>query len=106
MGDISESSLTDRLILGEEGFISVVAAVDLRTSSIVAGPDVSARGFIEDSHVFDEVTEQIREGIQDALDKGQDDTFRLQQIARRIIGKWVSRTYRRRPMIVPVVIAI
>lgn len=106
VGDISESSLTDRLILGEEGFISVVAAVDLRTSSIVAGPDVSARGFIEDSHVFDEVTEQIREGIQDALDKGQDDTFRLQQIARRIIGKWVSRTYRRRPMIVPVVIAI
>ena len=106
VGDISESSLTDRLILGEEGFISVVAAVDLRAGTIVAGPDVSARGFIEDSNVFDEVTEEIRKGIQDALDNGQDDTFRLQQVARRIIGRWVSRTYRRRPMIVPVVIAI
>jgi ribonuclease J len=28
VGDISQSSLTDRRILGEEGFISIVAAVD------------------------------------------------------------------------------
>jgi len=31
-----------------------------------------------------------------------DDTYRLQQLLRRTIGRWISRTYRRRPMIVPV----
>ncbi len=106
VGDISESSLTDRRILGEEGFISIVVAVNIKARSIVAGPDVSARGFLEDPTVFDEVTEQIRDGIQIALDEGQDDTFRLQQTARRIVGRWVSKSFNQRPMIVPVVIGV
>ena len=106
IGDLSESSMTDRRILGEEGFISVVVAVDMRANTIVAGPDVSARGFLEDQRVFDEVTNQIRDDVADALREGVDDVHRLQQVVRRTVGRWVSRTYRRRPMIVPVVIAV
>jgi ribonuclease J len=33
-----------------------------------------------------------------------DDTYQLQQVIRRVVGKWVSDTHRRRPMIIPVVI--
>lgn len=106
VGDITETSLTDRRILGEEGFISIIAAVDFRSGSIVAGPDVSARGFLEDPHVFDSVTNDVRIAIEDALADGVDDTHRLQQAVRRVVGRWVSRTYRKRPMIVPVVIAV
>lgn len=106
IGDLSESSMTDRRILGEEGFISVVVAVDMRANTIVAGPDVSARGFLEDQRVFDEVTRQIRDDVAGALRDGVDDVHRLQQVVRRTMGRWVSRTYRRRPMIVPVVIAV
>jgi ribonuclease J len=98
--------MTDRRILGEEGFISVVVAVDMRANTIVAGPDVSARGFLEDQRVFDEVTRQIRDDVAGALRDGVDDVHRLQQVVRRTMGRWVSRTYRRRPMIVPVVIAV
>ena len=29
---------------------------------------------------------------------------RLQQTVRRVIGRWVSNTHRRRPMIIPVVV--
>ena len=106
VGDVSESSLTDRRILGEEGFISIVAAVDLREGELVAGPDVSARGFLEAPAIFDDVTEKISRALVTALDEGVDDEHRLQQVVRRTVGQWVSSTYRRRPMIVPVVIAV
>ena len=106
VGDISESSLTDRKILGEEGFISVVAVVNLRTKQVISGPDIHDRGFLEDASVYGKVRERLTQALTDALEDGVDDTHRLQQVIRRQIGKWVSDTYRRRPMIIPVVVAV
>jgi ribonuclease J len=106
VGDVSETELTDRRVLGEEGFISVVAAVNLRGATLVAGPDLHARGFLEGDEVFSEVTEQVRLALQQALDAGADDAHQLRQIARRTVGAWVAKTYRARPMIVPVIIAV
>jgi ribonuclease J len=104
VGDISETSLTDRRILGEEGFISVVTVVNTHASKIVSGPDIHARGFVEDDSVFDSVRPLIVTALEEALAEGVDDTYRLQQVIRRRVGKWVNDTHRRRPMIIPVVI--
>ena len=104
VGDISETSLTDRRILGEEGFISVITVVNTHASKIVSGPDIHARGFVEDDSVFDGVRPLIAAALEEALAEGVDDSYRLQQVIRRRLGKWVNDTHRRRPMIVPVVI--
>ena len=104
IGDISELSLSDRRILGEEGFISVIAVVNTHASKIVSGPDIHARGFVEDDAVFDDVRPLIVSSLEDALRDGVNDSYRLQQVIRRQLGKWVSDTHRRRPMIIPVVI--
>jgi ribonuclease J len=104
VGDISESSLSDRLILGQEGFISVIAVVNTHSNTIVSGPDIHARGFVEDDTIFDAVRPLIIRALEEALAEGVDDTHRLQQVIRRRMGKWVSDTHRRRPMIIPVVI--
>ncbi len=104
VGDISETSLTDRRILGEAGFISVVAVVNLQAGKILSGPDIHARGFVEDESAFDGVRQEIANSLSSALAEGVDDTHRLQQAIRRRMGKWVNDTYRRRPMIIPVVI--
>ena len=104
VGEISESSLTDRRILGEEGFISVITVVNTHASKIVSGPDIHARGFVEGDAVFDPVRPLIVAALEAALADGVDDTHRLQQVIRRRLGKWVSDTHRRRPMIIPVVI--
>ncbi|CAL8975685.1 Ribonuclease J [Tessaracoccus sp. O5.2] len=103
VGDISES-IMDRRILGEEGFVSVITAVDLHNRTIVSGPDVHARGFAEDDSVFEEVRQRVAAALLDALRDGVDDPYRLQQVTRRVAGQWVSRTLKRRPMIVPVVV--
>jgi ribonuclease J len=104
VGDITEASLKDRRILGEEGFISVFVAVDITTGTVVAGPEIHGRGFAEDEAVFDEVLPVVREGLEQALLQGVDDAAQLQQVARRIVGRWVAKAHRRRPMIVPVVV--
>ncbi len=104
VGDITEASLKDRRILGEEGFISVFAAVDIMTGTVVAGPEIHGRGFAEDETVFDEVLPMVRQALEDSLHHGVDDARQLRQVVRRVVGRWVSNAHRRRPMIVPVIV--
>jgi len=106
IGDITESSLKDRRILGEEGFISVVVVIESQSGKIIAGPDIHARGFNEDEALFDEVKEQIEKALKHAVSEGVNGTHQLSQIVRKTIGEWVGTTHRRRPMIVPVVIEV
>jgi ribonuclease J len=104
-GEVSDAELTDRKILGEEGIISVVTVVSFRSRTLQSGPDIHARGFSEDGAVFDEVRPELVKALEAALADGVDDTFQLQQLVRRTIGRWVSNNYRRRPMILPIVVA-
>jgi ribonuclease J len=106
VGDITESSLKDRRILGEEGFISVIVVIESQTGKIVAGPDIHARGFNEDIALFDEVKGQIEKALAAAVAEGVNGTHQLSQVVRRTIGGWVGQKHRRRPMIVPVVIEV
>jgi len=106
IGDITESSLKDRRILGEEGFISCVVVIDSQSGKIVAGPDIHARGFNEDAGMFDEVKLRIEKALAAAVVDGINGTHQLSQIVRKTIGGWVGGEHRRKPMIVPVVIEV
>ena len=106
IGDITESSLKDRRILGEEGFISCVVVIDSQSGKIVAGPDIHARGFNEDIAMFDEVKLRIEKALAAAVVDGINGTHQLGQIVRKTIGGWVGGEHRRKPMIVPVVIEV
>jgi ribonuclease J len=104
VGEITEVDLKDRRILGEEGFISIVVVVDSATGKIVVGPDIHARGFAEDDAVFDKVRPRIIDALAAAASEGSGDVHQLQQIVRRVVGRWVNESYRRRPMIIPLVV--
>jgi len=104
-GEVGDTELTDRKILGEEGFISVVAVVSLHARSLVSGPDIHARGFAEDDQVFEAIRPELVQVIEQALADGVEDTFQLQQLVRRTVGRWVNNNFRRRPMILPIVVA-
>ena len=54
-----DAELTDRKILGEEGFITVVAVVNLHSAELVSGPDIHARGFADDDSVFDTIRPEL-----------------------------------------------
>lgn len=106
IGEITEASLKDRRVLGEEGFISVIVVIDSQNGRIVAGPDIHARGFTENQRLFDEVTGRIESALGKAVSEGINGTHQLSQIVRKTVGSWVGEEHRRRPMIVPVVIEV
>jgi ribonuclease J len=106
VGDITESSLKDRRILGDEGFVSVFVVVDSQTGKIVGGPEIQARGSGIEDAAFDEVVERIQQVLNDMAAEGSLDLHQIQQRVRRTVGRWVNDRYRRRPMIVPVVVEV
>jgi ribonuclease J len=106
VGEVTETSLKDRLILGEEGFVSVVIVVDSTTGKMVAGPEIHARGSGIDDSAFEEVRPRIEEALARAAAEGINEVHQLRQLVRRTVGRWVNENYRRRPMIIPVLVEV
>ncbi|WP_134767685.1 ribonuclease J [Nocardioides sp. 1609] len=104
IGGITEADLKDRRILGEEGFVSVIVVVDSVSGKVTAGPEIHARGIAEDDKTFDAIKQPIIDALNAALAEGNTDSYQLQQLVRRVVGRWVSNSLRRRPMIIPVVV--
>jgi ribonuclease J len=104
VGEADETLLKDRRILRDEGFISVIVVIDSMTGKVIAGPEITARGFVEDDVVFDDVMPQLIKALDDATANGVTDTYGLQQVIRRSVGGWAGRKIRRRPMIIPMVV--
>jgi ribonuclease J len=105
VGEITEAELKDRRILGDEGFISIFAVVSSTDGKVLAAPQIHARGFAEDAAVFEDILPEVTAALEEAARGGNADTHQMQQIVRRIVGRWVSNRLRRRPMIIPVVVA-
>jgi ribonuclease J len=106
VGDVGESSLIERRILGEEGFVAVTVVIDSVNGKVVGGPFVNGRGFTDTAEAFDAAVPLITDALDRAAADGVSDPHQLQQLVRRTVGKWVSDTYRRRPMIVPTVLEV
>jgi ribonuclease J len=104
VGKITEDDLKDRRILAAEGFISIFVVVDKATGKIVEGPEIKARAYAEDDHVFDDILPEITRALGRAADEGVRDSYAFQQVIRRTIGSWVAKAHRRKPMIIPIVV--
>ncbi|MGH3252245.1 MAG: RNase J family beta-CASP ribonuclease, partial [Trebonia sp.] len=107
VGEVTEAQLKDRRILGDEGFISVIMVIDSSTGKIVGGPEIHTRGAgIDDAAFVSGVMPKLTESLERAASDGVTDTHAIRQLSRRVVGKWVSDNYRRRPMIIPVVVEV
>ena len=106
VGEVTEASLKDRLILGDEGFLSVVVVMDSTNGKLVAGPEIHARGSGIDDSAFDAIRPLVEEALIRAAADGVSEIHQVRQLIRRTAGRWVSDNYRRRPMIIPVVVQV
>ncbi len=106
VGEITEADLKDRLVLSGEGFVTIFMAVNSQTKSLIAGPEIHARGVAESDDVFDSIMPKVQKAVEDALRDGTTDQYQLQQVVRRTVGRWVSSKLRRKPMIVPMVVIV
>ena len=80
--------------------------VDSQTGKLVGGPEFRPEDLGIEDAAFDEVAERIEQAITDMASEGSLDLHEIQQRVRRTVGRWVNDRYRRRPMIVPVVVEV
>jgi ribonuclease J len=104
VGGATEASLKDRRTLSEEGFITIVCLVDADTGKLTEKPDFLARGFVHDDATFDAVVPLIEKALDKAAKEGIGEPHQLEQLIRRTVSRWAHDTYRRQPMILPIII--
>jgi ribonuclease J len=104
VGGATEAHLKDRRNLAEEGVITVVAIVDVETGLLAEPPDFLARGFAHDEKTFNAVVPLIEKALAKAAEEGVGGATQLEQLISRAVSNWAHRTYRRSPMIIPIVI--
>jgi len=106
VGDIGDQVIKQRQILGDEGFVSILVAVDLNAGKVVYGPELTARGFTDDPEALGPIRMELIDTVERSLVEGVRDADALAHIVRRTVGRWVDKTYRRRPMLMPTVIEV
>jgi ribonuclease J len=106
VGDIGDAALKDRRILGQEGFLSILVAVDVQAGKVVFGPEITARGFSDNGAALDPIRAELIAIVERSVADGVRDADALAHIVRRTVGRWVDQTYRRRPMLIPMVVEV
>jgi ribonuclease J len=102
--DATDVVFRDRRQLAEDGLIIVHLAVERSTGVVVAGPELIARGFIEDAdgaNLFEEAQVRIRETLEHL---GPDAGWTAWQGAvHEALSRFLFKRTSRRPLILPVV---
>jgi ribonuclease J len=109
VGDVGHEVLRDRRVLSEEGVVVVVATVDLHARDLVGDPEIVTRGWVhgpEAEALVEEATALVRKSLEAALSDGVSDHDSLVRNARKTLGRFVGERTRRRPMIVPLIVAL
>ncbi|MDA8311794.1 MAG: ribonuclease J [Actinomycetota bacterium] len=109
VGDVGHGVLRDRRLLAEEGVVMVVATVDLQRKVLTGAPQIETKGWVhapEAEGLLGDASNAVADALVEAMDEGAHDVDVLTRHARRALGRLVNERTRRRPMIVPVVIAV
>src|SRR6478736_2392364 len=104
VGGVTESTLKDRRTLAEEGVVTVLAIVDADTGKLADPPDFLVRGFVHEPDAFTPAVAVIEKCLARAAAEGIGDAHQLEQLLARDVARWAHRTFRRNPLIIPLVI--
>ena len=109
VGDVGNVVLRDRQHLAEDGIMIVVMSLVKGTGELVAGPDIVSRGFVyvrESDELMEEAHATVNEAIQACLDRGITDWGKLKSTTKDVLGDYVWKKTKRRPMILPIIMEI
>ncbi len=109
IGDVGGEVLRDRRKLAGDGVVVVVLTVDAHTGEVLAGPDVVNRGFVYDEtsgDILEEARKLVMLSLKESAASQVTDPSRLQQIVRRVLGKYFYEVTQRKPVILPVIMEV
>ncbi len=109
VGDVGNVVLRDRQHLAEDGIMIVVMSLDRVSGELVAGPDIVTRGFVyvrESDELIEEARTTVDDALQACLDRGVTDWGKLKSTTKDVLGEYVWKKTKRRPMILPIIMEV
>jgi ribonuclease J len=106
VGDVRDVALRDRRHLAEDGVLIIVTTLTSTNGSIIATPELIARGFGEQQELLEEVRGEAGEVLRRLIDDDILEIKLLQEHLHDELGQLVYDRTRRRPMILPVVVEV
>lgn len=109
VGDIGNVVLRDRQQLSTDGAFIVIVGINENTGEIVAGPDLTSRGFVyvkESTKLMNEAKDLIEKVLSDTRAKEITDISALKNDIRSSLSRFLYEQTGRRPMIMPIVIEV
>ncbi len=106
VGDVGQTVLKERQLLGGEGMVIVLLVIDKATGEISIGPDIVSKGFIFEqqyAHLLEDAKCIVLEVFEN-IPPG--DTKRLKERIRSTLRKFFRKVLERDPVVVPLVISI
>ncbi|WP_010118863.1 ribonuclease J [Corynebacterium nuruki] len=105
MGDVGEEEIEERATMKEGGLINVTVVIDNRSGRPLEDPQVVAKGFSDASAaMMKQVSEVVDNTMLDLAGEGENDPYRMAQVLRRKVGKFVRDKWKREPLIVPTIV--
>ncbi len=108
-GGVSEVILRDRRHLADNGTVIVTVALDRATGEVLYGPDLISRGFLhpEDAEdLFEEAGRRVMETLDSMGQAEESDWDNVRGAVRDVVGRYLNKKTRRRPVVVPVIMEI
>jgi len=110
IGDVGRLVLKERRLLSEKGLVVVILILDEATGFVIHGPDIVSRGFVfegETGHIIEDAKCVVLEVVDDMVTQQPPDgaAFVKNRLPREL-REYFHFTMKRKPVIVPVVLAV
>lgn len=109
VGDVGPVVLRDRQILSEDGMVVVAVTVDRQTGVVVAGPEITSRGWVyerEAEAVLAEAKSALRDALAEQASEAPLERDALVTLLRGTIRRFITQRYDRKPIVLALVLDV
>jgi len=110
VGDVGRSVLKERRLLSEKGLVVVILVLDESTGFVMHGPEIVSKGFVfeaETGHILEDAKCIVLELLDDMMAKQpRDGADFLRNRLPKELREYFNFTMKRKPVIVPVILAV
>jgi ribonuclease J len=111
VGDVGNVVVRDRQMLAKDGMLIVVVGIDSASGDLVAGPDVVSRGFVymrQSQDLVEATKDTVRSALtaRNGTPSATVDVAFVNRKIKDVVGEFLYRETKRRPMVLPVVMEV
>jgi len=104
VGHATEDTLADRRRLSESGIVTVLAILEPGTNALAEPLEYITRGFVAADLALTGATDAVERALRKASTQGVDEVGKIESVIAGAVSSYITRTHRREPVVVAIVI--